>query len=104
MQKRQVCSYLNDFQHLHPCDLSVPVQVIHVKGPVELLLKAASWCDRQSTDELPEINGAVAVLVKGPEGMLGKLGRITIGEELELKKKKKKDVHLVKTWLRLLLP
>ncbi len=80
--------YLDDLQHLHPCDLAVSVQVVHVEGPVEFLLEAASWCDGQRTDELSEVNGAVAVLVESPEGMLGELGRVTVREELGWKKEK----------------
>ena len=65
--------HLNDLQHLYPCDFTVAIQIIHVEGPVELLLKAATRCDGQGTDELSEVNGSVAVLVKGSEGMLSKL-------------------------------
>ena len=65
--------YLDDLQHLHPGDLAVSIQVVHVECPVELLLEAATRCDRQGTDELSEVDGAVAVLVEGPKGVLCKL-------------------------------
>jgi len=74
--------YLNDLQHLQACDLPVPVQVVHLKGPVEFLLKGPPGGDRQGTDELSEVDGAVAVLVEGAEGVLGKLGGVTIGKKL----------------------
>ena len=76
-------SHLDDLQHLHACDLAVSVQVVHVEGPVEFLLEAASRCDGQRTDELSEVDGAVAILVEGPEGVLGELGCVTVREELE---------------------
>ena len=82
--------YLDDLQHLHPCDLAVSVQVVHVEGPVEFLLEAASWCDGQGADELSEVDGAVAVLVEGPEGVLGELGRVSVREELEWKNRKRR--------------
>ena len=74
--------YLNDLQHLHACDLSVPVQVVHVEGPVELLLEAAARRDGEGADELPEVDGAVPVLIECPEGVLSKLGSVSIREEL----------------------
>lgn len=80
--------YLDDLQHLHSCDLAVSIQVVHVEGPVELLLEAASWCDGQRADELSEVDGAVAVLVEGPEGVLCELGGIAVREELEGKTRK----------------
>ena len=75
--------HLNDLQHLHSRDLAISVQVVHVECPVELLLKAPPGGDGQRTDELPEVNGAISVLIKGPEGVLSKLGSVTIWEELK---------------------
>lgn len=74
---------LDDLQHLHAGDLAVAVQVVHVEGPVQLLLEAAPGGDGQGADELPEVNGAVPVLVKGAEGVLGKLGGVSVREELQ---------------------
>lgn len=74
---------LDDLQHFHACDLSIPIQIIHIEGPVEFLLEAAPGGDRQCADELPEVDGPVAVLVKRPKRVLGKLGGITIWEKLE---------------------
>lgn len=76
-------THLDNLQHLHPGDLAVPVQIIHVESPVQFLLKAASGGDGQGTDELSEVDGAITVLVKGAEGVLRKLGCISIGEELQ---------------------
>ena len=67
-----IIPYLDYLQHLHSGDFAVTIQVIHVKGPVEFLLKAATGCDGQSADELSEINGSVSVFIKGSEGVLCK--------------------------------
>jgi len=68
-----IISHLDYLQHLHFGDFAVPVQVIHVEGPVEFLLKAAAGCDGQGADELSEIDGAVSVFIEGSEGVLCKL-------------------------------
>ena len=75
--------HLDDLQHLHSGDLAIPIQVVHVESPVQLLLKAASGGDGQRADELSEIDGAIPVLVEGAEGVLGKLGGISVGDELQ---------------------
>lgn len=80
---RQPSTDLDDLQHLHAGDLAVAVQVVHVEGPVQLLLEAAPGGDGQGADELPEVDGAVPVLVKGAEGVLGKLGGVSVREELQ---------------------
>lgn len=67
-----IISYLYYFQHLHSSDFAITIQVIHVEGPVEFLLKATTGCDGQSADELSEIDGPVSVFVKGSEGVLCK--------------------------------
>ena len=53
------------------------------ESPVQLLLKAAPGGDGQRADELSEIDGAIPVLVEGAEGVLGKLGGISVWEELQ---------------------
>lgn len=78
-----LAAHLNDLQHLHSGDLAVAVQVIHVEGPVQFLLEAAPGGDGQGADELSEVDGAVPILVKGAEGVLGELGGISVGEELQ---------------------
>ena len=75
-------AHLDDLQHLQARDAPVAVQVVHLKGPVQFLLKAAAGGDGKGTDELPEIDGAVAVLVKGAECVLRKLGGVAVGKEL----------------------
>lgn len=65
--------HLNYLQHLCPADVAVPVQVIHAEGPAQLLLKPATRSHAQGDDELPEIDGGVAVGVKCTKDMLSKL-------------------------------
>lgn len=75
-------AYLHDLQHLLPADVAVAIQVVHAEGPHELLLQLPAGGDAQRDDELSEVDGAVAVLVEGAEGVLGKLGGVTIGKKL----------------------
>lgn len=75
-------AHLDDLQHLEARDAPVAVQVVHLKRPVEFLLEAAAGGDRKGADELPEVDGAVAVLVEGAESVLRKLGGIAVREEL----------------------
>lgn len=79
-----IIPYLDYLQHLHSGDFAVTVQVIHVEGPVEFLLKATAGCDGQSADELSEIDGPVSIFVKGSEGVLCKFWCITIRKELQM--------------------
>lgn len=78
-----IIPYLDYLQHLHSGDFAVTIQVIHVEGPVEFLLKAAAGCDGQSADELSEIDGPVSVFVKGSEGVLCKFRRVAVRKELQ---------------------
>lgn len=80
-------THLNDLQHLHPGDLAVTVQVVHVESPVQFLLKAAPGGDGQGADELSEVDGAITVLVEGAEGVLCELGGISVREELQRRHK-----------------
>lgn len=65
-------THLDDLQHLHACDLSISIQIVHVEGPVEFLLKAPPGGDGQSADELPEVDGSITILVKCAKGVLSK--------------------------------
>ena len=65
--------HLNDLQHLHPSNLAVSIQVVHIEGPVEFLLEAASRRDGQGADELSKVNCPITILVKGSKCMLREL-------------------------------
>lgn len=80
-------THLNDLQHLHPGDLAVTVQVVHVESPVQFLLKAAPGGDGQGADELSEVDSAITVLVEGAEGVLCEFGGISVREELQRRHK-----------------
>lgn len=84
---RRAHAYLNDLQHLHACDFPISIQIVHVEGPVEFLLEAAPGGDGQGTDELPEVDGPVAVLVERSKCVLGELGGIAVGEKLKSENK-----------------
>ena len=74
--------HLNYLQHLRPADVPVPVQVVHAEGPAQLLLQAAAGRHAQGDDELPEVDGGVAVGVKRAEDVLGELGGVAVREEV----------------------
>lgn len=67
-------THSHDLEHLLPGDVPVAVQVVHREGPLELLLELAAAGDAQRAQELPEVDGAVAVGVERPEHVLGELG------------------------------
>ena len=75
-------AHLHDLQHLAAADVAVAVEVIHAEGPLELLLQLAPRGHAQRDDELPEVDGAVAIGVKGAEDVLGELGSVAVGEEV----------------------
>ncbi len=75
--------HLNDLQHFHACDLAISVQVVHVEGPVEFLLKTSPGSDGQRADELPEVNGTITVFIKRTKGMLGEFWSVAIRKELK---------------------
>ena len=66
-------SYCDNLEHLVAADVAVAVQVVHGEGPPQLLLQFSSGGDGERAQELPEVDGAVAVGVEGPEDVLGKL-------------------------------
>lgn len=72
---------------------SIAVDVIHVEGPVELVARVSLvWGDVDGQQELFELDGAAAVLVKGPEDVFAELFRISSREEL--------GIHLLELLLR----
>ena len=75
-------AHLHDLQHLAAADVAVAVEVVHAEGPLELLLQLAPRGHAQRDDELPEVDGAVAVGVEGAEDVLGELGGVAVGEEV----------------------
>lgn len=79
---RGQAAHLYNLQHLLAADVPIPVEIVHAKRPLELLLQLAPRCHAQGNDELPEVYRAIAVGVKGSEDMLSKLGGVTVWEEV----------------------
>lgn len=73
---------LDDGQHLLVADLAVAVNVVQLKGPVQLVLHLAPRRHRQRADELLEVDRAGLIAVEDVEDIIGELGRIAKGEEL----------------------
>lgn len=72
----------HNLEHFVVGDLAVAVNVVELKGPVELILHLAAASNAQGADELFEVNGAGAVAVKNVEYIVGKGTRVAKGEEL----------------------
>lgn len=88
-----IIPHLDYLQHFHSGYFAITIQVIHVEGPVEFLLKATPGGDGQGANELSEVDGPIAIFVKRPKRMLSKLGSITIWEKLQFKNEKNKSLQ-----------
>ena len=75
---------LDNLQHLVVADLTVAVNVVELKGPVELVLHLAAARNAQGADELLEVDGARLVAVEDVEDVVGEGARVTEGEELAI--------------------
>lgn len=73
---------IDDRQHLLIRDLAVAVEVVQLKGPIQLILHAAARGDGQRADEFLEVDGAGAVAVEDVKHVIGEFGRVAEGEEL----------------------
>lgn len=72
----------NNLKHFVIRYLAVAVNVVQLKGPVELVLHLAPASNTQGADKLLEVNGAGAVAVKDVEYIVGKRARIAKRKEL----------------------
>jgi len=77
-------TYGHNFQHLLSGYISVTVQIIHRKGPLEFLFEFAPGGDREGAQELPEVDGAVPVRVESPEHVLRELTCIPVRKEISI--------------------
>jgi hypothetical protein len=68
-------------EHLVVRNGAVAVNVVQLEGPAQLLVEAPARRHREGTDELLEVDGAVAILVEDVEDELGKGGRVAKGKE-----------------------
>lgn len=78
----RLMSHRHDLQHLLTRNETVAIEVVHRKGPPQLLLQTASGGDAQGADELPEVNVSVAVRIEGSEDVFGELGGVAVGEKV----------------------
>jgi len=69
-------------KHLIVCDGSIPVNIIQLERPFELLIQSATRGDAECADELFEVDCAVLVLVEDVEYIVGKFTRVAEREEL----------------------
>jgi len=75
---------LHDGQHLVVTDLAVAVNVVELKGPIQLVLHLAAAGDAQGADELLEVDRAALVRVKDLEDVVGERTRVAKGEKLSV--------------------
>lgn len=81
----------DNLQHLVVAYLSVAVNVVQLEGPVELILHLTPAGHAESADELFEIDRTGLVRVKDVKDVVGKVRRVSKGEEL--------SVYLLKLFL-----
>lgn len=75
-------SDLHNLEHLLTTDVPVAIKIVHAERPFQLLVQFSPWSHTQSDDELPEVDGAVVVGVKGSENVLCKLGGVAIWKKV----------------------
>ena len=71
----------DDLQHLLLRNVAITVQVVHTEGPLQLLVELAPRGHRQGTNELSEVDRAVAIRVERAKSVFGELRRITLRKE-----------------------
>ena len=82
--KYHLVDCLNDSKHLLVRDLAIPVDIVKLECPVQLILHATPRRDRQRTDEFLEINHAAVIRIKHSEDIIGKRRGISEREELAI--------------------
>lgn len=75
---------LNNSQHLLITDLSITIDIIQLKRPLQFILHVPSTRDTQRADELLEIDRPAVVTVEDFEDVFGETGRVAEGEELSV--------------------
>lgn len=73
---------LHDLQHLIVTNLSIPIDIIQLKRPIQFIFHLPAARDTQRADELFEVDAAGLVLVEDIEDVVGEGGRVAKGEEL----------------------
>jgi len=75
------CPYSDDFRHLARLYRSVPVDVVHLERPFELLFGSPRRGDVDRLKELFEVDLAAVVRIERPEDVLAELVGVTLREE-----------------------
>ena len=73
---------LHNVEHLCIADLPIPINIIQLESPVELVLHLAPRRDAEGAYELLEIYLSGLVAVKDVEDVIRKRRRVAKGEEL----------------------
>ena len=73
-----------NIQHLPLDDEPVPVHIIHVEHPLQLLICLTSGGDANCTEKFSEVNEIITVGVKSPEDMLRKTRGVAIRKQLSV--------------------
>mmetsp|Transcript_72432 Transcript_72432/g.121624 ORF Transcript_72432/g.121624 Transcript_72432/m.121624 type:complete len:217 (-) Transcript_72432:14-664(-) len=72
----------HNFKHFLSADVPIRIQIIHGKGPLQLLLHRSAGCHGKATDELSEINAPVTVCIKRAKYVLRKLAGVAIRKKV----------------------
>ena len=65
-----------------PRNESISIQVVHGKGPFQLLFQFSPRGDREGAEKFSKVDGAVAVGVERSKDVLRKFGGVAVGEEV----------------------
>ena len=82
--KYHLVDCLNDSKHLLVRDLAIPVDIVKLECPVQLILHATPRRDRQRTDEFLEINHAAVIRIEHSKDIIGERRGISEREELAI--------------------
>ena len=65
--------YLDDIDHLIFGDRTVTIDIVHLEGPLELVLVGSVGRDAQGAHELAKVDGSAVVVVERSEDVFGEL-------------------------------
>lgn len=75
---------LDNLQHLIVAYLAIPINVVKLKRPVQLILHPASARNAEGANEFFEVDAARLIRIEHIEDVVGKGARIAKGEELSV--------------------
>lgn len=74
-------THSNDLGHFRGFDGAITIDVIHMEGPVELLLGVAGGCNVDGEEKFTEVDLAALIRVERAEDVLAEALRITLRKE-----------------------